>query len=132
MHYAAARLLKLVIQSKGLFLYFVDFLSYILVLLHYYKEPENRRNVSIHVDALLRAFSISTMYRNRNFVVEYGVNALLRAFSISTVDKDIIAGSYFLCQCPASGFLHFYSTPPEPLCLCGFPAPFLQVIHRIF
>ena len=60
MHYAAARLLKLVIQSKGLFLYFVDFLSYILVLLHYYKEPENRRNVSIHVDALLRAFSIST------------------------------------------------------------------------
>ena len=37
-----------------------------------------------------------------------------------------------MCQCPTSGFLHFYGTPPETLCLCGFPDPFLQVIHRIF
>ena len=62
----------------------------------------------------------------------------------------------FGCQCPSSGLLHFYKVgsksvsiiwgvsmpfirltpflryPLEPLCLCGFPDLFLQVIHRIF
>ena len=36
------------------------------------------------------------------------VNALYRAFSISTVFKLQSAMAILMCQCPLSGFLHFY------------------------
>ena len=37
------------------------------------------------------------------------VNALYRAFSISTKKYFIEDAEYTLCQCPLSGFLHFYT-----------------------
>lgn len=62
----------------------------------------------------------------------FSIHALHRAYFISTLynqEQEIVLE---LCQCPQSGLLHFYGTPLETLYLCGFPEPFLQVIHRIF
>ena len=39
---------------------------------------------------------------------EFGVNALYRAFSISTCRKVGKRTATGVCQCPLSGFLHFY------------------------
>ena len=36
------------------------------------------------------------------------------------------------CQCPIAGLPHFYPTPSESQCLCGFQRLFLQVFFRIF
>ena len=50
----------------------------------------------------------------------------------------VFPGSFFCAvieiftSCPLTGLHHFYGTPSETQCLCGFPDPFLQVIDRIF
>ncbi len=34
---------------------------------------------------------------------------------------------YFGCQCPTSGFTHFYGTPPEPTIFRHVPTPNLHM-----
>ena len=63
---------------------------------------------SICVNALYRAFSISTEYLQVQPSEIMSVNALYRAFSISTNESEDYVWHYIVCQCPLSGFLHFY------------------------
>ena len=62
------------------------------------------------VNVLCRAFFISTYLESSILkLVKKGVNALYRAFFISTLDVSVYAKPELdLCQCPVSGFLHFY------------------------
>ena len=65
----------------------------------------------------------------KNYV---GVNALHQAYSISTpLSKKESTRSYSVSM-PFIRLTPFLRYPLEPLCLCGFPDLFLQVIHRIF
>ena len=41
-------------------------------------------------------------------LMSIGVNALLRAYSISTYQHPLIQTARDWCQCPSSGLLHFY------------------------
>ena len=61
-----------------------------------------------------------------------GVNALLRAYSISTNCVDSYNINGHSVSMPFFGLTPFLQYPLGALCLCGFPDPFLQVIHRIF
>ena len=60
------------------------------------------------------------------------VNALSRAYFISTTSKEVETYSEEIVSMPCLGLTSFLRYLLETLCLCGFPAPFLQVIHRIF
>ena len=62
----------------------------------------------------------------------FGVNALPRAYSISTAEAISYVFVQVLVSMPYLGLTPFLRYPLETLCLCGFPDPFLQVIHRIF
>ena len=58
---------------------------------------------------VLLSFSISTMGRAMGaWELFSGVNALYRAFSISTKIYNL-AKQQLMCQCPLSGFFHFYA-----------------------
>ena len=54
----------------------------------------------------------------------------LTSFLLICQHEDEIAD--MLCQCPIAGLPHFYPTPSESQCLCGFQRLFLQVFFRIF
>ena len=61
------------------------------------------------VNALYRAFFISTAKCWLGLNTVYCVNALYRAFFISTrYEVSEVTGKLGVCQCPISGFLHFY------------------------
>ena len=78
--------------------------------LHFYAlAQEGYFNELMRVNALYRAFSIST-WRAMGWILLFtSVNALYRAFSISTNSSYLYNMSIsFPCQCPLSGFLHFY------------------------
>ena len=80
------------------------------------------------VNALYRAFFISTNVHLSDERWMECVNALYRAFFISTKDGQMIYGLYCLCQCPISGFLHFYPDLWEPLILRGCRHQFCKPI----
>ncbi len=86
--------------------------------------------IMVSVNALNRAFLISTGKEHEYFdLTYYGVNALNRAFLISTNPYAAEEISRNECQCPQSGFPHFYSknstlTVDNIGCQCpqsGFP-----------
>ena len=60
------------------------------------------------VNALCRAIPISTTFEVALSAAFKGVNALCRAIPISTMYNG--SSSYFImvCQCPVSGYPHFY------------------------
>ena len=80
------------------------------------------------VNALNRAFLISTMEPDSKFIRNSkSVNALNRAFLISTKAKT---GKPLTkkegCQCPQSGFPHFYGTPWETAIYKAFKTHFCK------
>ena len=78
--------------------------------LHFYGIAEGDEFKIICVNALYRAFSISTYYcALRHEEHSNCVNALYRAFSISTAAQAYPGKVVGMCQCPLSGFLHFYA-----------------------
>ena len=62
------------------------------------------------VNALSRAFFISTEKVNSLIMMKKSVNALSRAFFISTTARAIANSDTIVCQCPQSCFLHFYKS----------------------
>lgn len=66
------------------------------------------------VNAPSRAFFISTFLNPIELQREIGINALSRAFFISTEEGYNVEKATEMCQCPKSGFLHFYGTPLKP------------------
>ena len=69
------------------------------------------------VNALTRAFLISTLlcYVINEIKDTNCVNALTRAFLISTIlCRCSTLSEKTLCQCPISGFPHFYPASLEP------------------
>ena len=108
------------------------------------------------VNALRRAYIISTSRCTTATKAVSGVNALWRAYIISTYQHELYVLQFIVsmpsgglisflpyptikrtpstssgCQCPLAGLYHFYPTPSKTLYLCGFPASVLQVIIRI-
>ena len=78
-------------------------------LLHFYGGyPDSLAGTDIRVNALYRAYSISTAQDTVEGTEETCVNALYRAYSISTATKLYKSISDDVCQCPVSGLLHFY------------------------
>ena len=74
------------------------------------KKVGIKQNGYYCVNALYRAFSISTVIITKwKDATEKCVNALYRAFSISTRVRKLQINSRMMCQCPLSGFFHFYN-----------------------
>ena len=68
------------------------------------------------VNALYRASPISTNKDNARKKITFKcVNALYRASPISTLKLAEDTDKYILCQCPVSGFSHFYGIPSKTL-----------------
>ena len=76
--------------------------------LHFYKSCVGCWLVMSCVNALSRAFFISTNDENNNKRNYKRVNALSRAFFISTHSRRTQHYPQPQCQCPQSCFLHFY------------------------
>ena len=78
---------------------------------HFYEETESKKLRKRYdgVNALWRAFFISTDINLRSENCYIGVNALWRAFFISTLPAENADGGSAWCQCPMTGFFHFYS-----------------------
>ena len=88
------------------------------------------------VNALLRAFSISTESMKDGMSTE--INVSMPYFGLSPflrILKKTTNGYTVACQCPTSGFLHFYATvkvnliSEEPVSMPYFGlSPFLPLI----
>ena len=59
-------------------------------------------------NAHIRAASISTHLLVQELLQVVGVNALTWAYSISTRTSKQIEEDYKMCQCPYTGYIHFY------------------------
>ena len=61
------------------------------------------------VNALHRAIPISTLRSINPLPLKYCVNALHRAIPISTEVHFVVDSIEKVCQCPTSGYPHFYT-----------------------
>ena len=95
-------------------------------------------DIKIRVNALNRASPISTVAQAySNTAMQSGVNALNRASPISTDSKRNEVREAAVCQCPQSGFPHFYYIKMEAKKIrryvsmpsIGLP-PFLRIIRQ--
>ena len=78
-------------------------------LFHFYINLKPiKQEKSRSVNALCRAYSISTVTCDVKKFGIRGVNALCRAYSISTDFREQYQLFDKRCQCPVSGLFHFY------------------------
>ena len=80
-------------------------------LFHFYINLKPiKQEKSRSVNALCRAYSISTVTCDVKKFGIRGVNALCRAYSISTDFREQYQLFDKRCQCPVSGLFHFYQS----------------------